>query len=69
MESSKAKMMIAIGTFPIVEIVSSSAFRVALGPGTTFVLHLRGVKHRVKPGDVLPLYAEIPYEAVTPPIQ
>jgi hypothetical protein len=69
MEPAKAKMMIHIGEFPVVEVVSDTAFRVALGPGTTFVLHLQGVKHRIKPDDRVPLYMEIPYEAVSTSIQ
>lgn len=69
MEPAKAKMMIHIGMFPVVEILSDTAFRVALGPGTTFVLHLRGVKHRLKPDTRIPLYTEISYEAITTPIQ
>lgn len=61
MEPAEAKVMLAIGRFPVVEVVSETAFRVKLGPGTTFVLHVRGFKHSVKPDDMIHLYAEVPY--------
>ena len=53
--------MLDIGSFPVVEVVSETAFRVKLGPLTTFVLHVRGFKPSVRPDDMIHLYAEIPY--------
>lgn len=70
MEPAQAKMRIFMGEFEVVEIYAMGALRVKLGPGTTITLHLGDFPHKVKPGDKIPLFTEIPYgQAVAAPIQ
>jgi len=57
-------MIVSVGEFPVVEIVSNTAVRIALGPGTSFVVHLVGAVHRVKLGDRLPLLVNMPLEII-----
>ncbi len=63
MEPTAPKIRIFLGEFDVVEVLSMGAFRLKLGPGTTITIHLGDFPHRVKPGDRVPLFTEIPYDS------
>lgn len=64
MESSRTKMKVQIGEFRVID-VQSNAIRIALGQGVNCWIHMN-FEHNTHPGDMIPLFAEIPYALTGP---
>jgi hypothetical protein len=69
MEPAQTTITITCGEFECVEVLPLGAFRIKLGPGTSITVHVGDFPHRVKKGDMIPLFMEIPYEAKSTSIQ
>lgn len=64
MESSRTKMKVQIGEFPVID-VKSNAIRISLGQGVNCWIHMN-FEHGAQPSDYITLYAEVPYALSRP---
>ena len=69
MESAKAKMRIWLGDFTVVE-TKLDGITINIGRNVHLTMHVGDFQHKIKVGDTLPLFTEIPYDqTVTTPVQ
>ena len=68
MESTKATMKIFLGEFRVVD-VHLDGISIDLGKQVHITIHVGDFPHRVKTGDLIPLFTEVPYEIVSTSIQ
>ena len=69
MEPVKAKMRVWLGDFPVVEC-KLDGITLNIGRNVHLTMHVGDFPHKIKPGEMLPLFTEIPYDqAVTTSVQ
>lgn len=66
MEPTQAPMKVFVGDFEVVE-VSVTSITINLGKHVFATIHLPGLTHQVKAGDVLPFFTELPYAQPSQP--